>query len=121
MKSLNLKWTDRLGLVNFISISSVGNIGKLTSLQRVLIAVRFTPDEAAQIKEVDLGNGTSRFETPDTPDFGALETDIEEGDAHILLTELEGYQNFKMFDLAWVTSVKDQLKAPSVKRKTKGK
>ncbi len=112
MKNLNVNFAQRLSLGNFLALAT-GPLGKMASLQRVYEAVRFSDADMRQIKVTDLGNGMSTFQPP-SPEFGTLEVQVEDADATILHQEIDSCQQFRIADLGWVNSIKEQLAAPSV-------
>ncbi|HXS93192.1 MAG TPA: hypothetical protein VN736_01235 [Candidatus Limnocylindrales bacterium] len=107
MKAINVRFAERFGLANFVGQTS-GTLAKLSAMQRIYDAVRFNESEMAQVKVTDLGNGLSNV-APPSDSFGEKTIELEDGDAQMLLQEIEGYQRFTMSDMKWVNSVKDQL------------
>jgi hypothetical protein len=118
MKNLNLNFAQRLNVTNFLA-SVTGPLGKMSALQHVYEAVRFTDEEMRQVKMTDLGNGMSSFEPPSIPDFGHLEVQIEDADASVLQQQFDSHQQFRIADMVWVGEIKKQLAATSVTAKKK--
>jgi hypothetical protein len=112
MKNLSLDFPQRLRLGNFLAQTS-GALGKIAALGRIYEAVRFSDEEWRQIRVQDLGNGTSNVEPP-SPEFGRLETQLEDSDCPVLLQDLDSHQGFHLTDVAWVNAVKAQLASASV-------
>lgn len=115
MKNLNLPFAQRLGLTNFLA-SVTGPLGKINAMGRIYDVVRFTESEMSKVKITDLGNGTSSF-VPPSLSFGALDAQIEDADAQLLLQEIDAHQGWRVSDKEWVNDLKGQLSAPSAKKR----
>lgn len=114
MKALHLTFVQRLKVVDLLG-QATGSFQKVVVLAAVFDAVRFSDDEFQQIKVSDLGNGRRTFEPP-TPEFGVLDTHLEDQQAAALTTELDAFQGFTIQDKEWLSDLSRQLVAPSVKR-----
>lgn len=111
MKSLDLNFTQRLGLMNFLGgCTGADGLKVLAALWRVSEKVRFSDSENGQIVKRDAGNGMLSFEPPKTEGFGERTVEIEDGDATVLLEQLEkGAGRLRVLDMAWVGYLRERL------------
>lgn len=114
MKNIELDFPQRMGLANFLS-GVTGSLGKMVALGRVLDNVRLSEGETAECKVQNLGNGSMQIEPP-KPGWGSVTASVEDGDADVLMAEIDTYQHFRPADLSWVLSVKSQIENSNNKK-----
>lgn len=117
MKTLKLNFAQRVGLSNFLALSQ-GPLGKMTALQRIYGQVSFSEEEMAQVQSVPMGGGLFRHEPrPNSGFAGEKQVQVQDADAEALKAEMDGRQDMRISDVAWVAAVKEQLAHASDKRK----
>lgn len=107
MKRLDLKFEHRIPLIDMLA-NYRGPLAKVHALGMVFDAVRFSEQETAQIKTVDMGGGQVRVQPP-SAEFGAVSCQIEDASASALLDELAAHQGMGIADREWTGEVKRQL------------
>ncbi len=113
MKNLKLDFVQRFGLANFIAGLSVASLGTLESLRHIYDKVRFSDQEWKSIRVTDAGNGQSTYEPPNQG-FGAIEVQIEDADAGILIKIMEGREKWDFNESSWAIPVAGQLSASRI-------
>lgn len=108
MKNLTLSFVQRLKATNLLGQVS-GNLERILPLSNVLESVRFSDEEAKEIRITNLNGGSMQTYEAPSPGWGVKEVSLEDAHASAFLKELDGYQGYQVADVNWLQDLKKQL------------